>query len=499
MKLKDYLNSLVSRRKSNTSSKSPKTKINEESISSTDYHYEICDYNDTNKVPINDQPNRTEFLLARHAHLVNTIVGIQSQANSCSHCRILHQQTQPNFFSNPNYSNTLATCNLHSECPYQTFISSSNSSLCVKTRQRSKIRTNPWIKTTQTSQAKNFVCNPSTLSSGLIHSESFPQTIANGNIYLENPLNRILHQSDSGHGLSLSSSRMIDSSSSPDNTSNDGILSDNKQFVLYTKQIEQYSSPKTIPSDNKRKIKKSSQSRYQRPSNSRLSSPKKNYIHRKNSSRSSSPRLHNDHFSVEFEEIVENERIHKQRSPTRKSPFILPLDETYVQSSSSPLSILRSTTLKKSNSRTILRHIEEIENEIQMITNLNLDQDEQMIPSNTYSKENNRQSIHEQVDQWIEQCLTTTNKDSTTLLHTQCDQLLNRIDDSMASVCSNNDQPKALSLPKSSKQTELMTEFYLSATPSTKRTHSFTYNPLEQLSKSQTITNGIKSTHECPF
>ena len=481
MKLKDYFNSLVSRRKNTASSKSQKPNSHHESISSTDCHYEVCGPND-NKVLMNDNYNRTQFLLTRHAHLVNRIVGTHSQENSCSHCRGLHQSEQQNLFANCNYSNTLGTCSSPRDCQYQTLVSSSNNSLWTKTRQRSKIRTNPWIKNTQTSSPSHFK-----LSSGLIHSESFPQTISNGNIRSTNPLNRILHQSDSGHGFSLSSSRIVDSSST-DNASHDGLLLNKKQHNLYTKHIEQYSPPKTIPSDNKRKGK---QSRYQRSSNTHISSPTKAYINRKNHSRSSSPRIHNDHFSLEFEEILENEHSHKQQ----KSQFILPLDETDVQSSS-PLPILYST-LKRSNSRTILKHIEEIENEIQMIKNLNLDRDEQILLSNVYPKQNDRQSIHEQIDHWIEQCLTTTKDNSTTLLHNECDHLSNTIKDYVTCVCS-DDKPEISSLPKSQTSTELMTAFYLSSTPSTKRTSSFIDQPI-QLFNSQTITKDLKPTHECPF
>jgi hypothetical protein len=124
MKIKEYLNSLVSRRKSNTSSKSDKIKSHHASISSTDCQYEICGYEDTNKVLTNDHHSRTQILLNRHAQLVNTIVRIRSQQdNSCLHC---HQPEQENLLLNRNYSNTLATCNSNRECQHQTLISSSN-------------------------------------------------------------------------------------------------------------------------------------------------------------------------------------------------------------------------------------------------------------------------------------------------------------------------------------------------------------------------------------
>ena len=444
MKLKDYLNSLVSRRKSNVPSKSAKPKPPHGAISSADCHYEVCEYEDSNKHPPDDHHSRTQILLARHAQLVDTIVGIRSPDNPCPHC----PTEQQNSLSNRNYSNTLATCNPYRECQHPTtHLSSSNNSLWTKTRQRSKIRTNPWIKTTRTSQPEYSIYEP-TLPSTLIHSESFPQTISNGNL---NPANIVLHQSDSGHGFSLSSSRIIDSSS-PDNTSSDGPVLDENHLV-------QYHPPKTMPSDNKRRAKKSIQS-------------KKSSVNHKH-------RLYNDDFSLEFEEIVENERLHKQRSPRRKSPFILPLDETDVKLTP-PSSILYPTTLKKTNSRTILKHIEEIENEIRIIKNLNLDHDEQILSS----KDGDRQSIHEQVDQWVEECLTS---EYNHFSNTQKDYSI---------YSNNNHQTSFVSKPKN--KTELMTAFYLSSIPTTKRTYSFIDQPIP-LSSSQIITKDFKPIHECPF
>ncbi|CAF4964679.1 unnamed protein product, partial [Rotaria socialis] len=77
-----------------------------------------------------DQHSRTQVLLARHAELVNTIVGTRSPhdntLSSCSQCRILQQASpvippplppplppkllleQQTSFSNRNYSSTLA-------------------------------------------------------------------------------------------------------------------------------------------------------------------------------------------------------------------------------------------------------------------------------------------------------------------------------------------------------------------------------------------------------
>jgi hypothetical protein len=343
MKFKDYLNSLVSKRKSSTSSskshhKSINTKTHQESIPpSTDCHYDICGYEDINGMVPDDQHSRTQILLARHADLVNTIVGARSPHDntfsSCTQCRISHQPSpmippssippplppklsleQQISFANRNYSSTLATCSPRRECqqqqqpqqksyhpthhissqystPNPSVMSSSSSSLWTTTaslskKQRSKIRTNPWIGNTSTnnrpstfiessngfnhqtsppipslSQPEYGIYDPTFRTSppGLIHSESFPQTTSNGNIHLINlpsppppapaPTSSvILHQSDSGHGFSLTSSRVIDSSSSssssssppsssssPDNTSGDGILLNDKQHYRQKK------------------------------------------------------------------------------------------------------------------------------------------------------------------------------------------------------------------------------------------------------------------------
>jgi hypothetical protein len=381
MKFKDYINSLVSKRKSSASSskshhKHVTTKNHQDSPTPADCHYDICGYEDVNGIGADDQHSRTQILLARHAQLVNTIVGTRSPHDgtlpSCSQCRISHQPSPmipppPQFlppppplppklsldqhmsFSNRNYSSTLATCSPRRECqqqqqqpyhqshlnssqystPNPSAISSSSSSLWTTTaslskKQRSKIRTNPWIGNTSTNNRSSTIIESSpvfdqrasppkqpvsqpeydiydsafrTIPSGLIHSESFPQTISNGNNHITNPpppppaapapiSSIILHQSDSGHGFSLSSSRVIDSSSSsssspssspssssssPNNTSSDGVELNDKQHYrqrklkkkisstsppLITKRspkqnnnTEQYFSPNTIASD----------------------------------------------------------------------------------------------------------------------------------------------------------------------------------------------------------------------------------------------------------
>jgi hypothetical protein len=194
---------------------------------------------------------------------------------------------------------------------------------------------------------------------------------------------------------------------------------------------------------------------------------------------------------------------------------------------SSPPPIIFSPTLVKTNSRAILKHIEEIENEIRLIKNLDLtnddDDDEYVLSPHAYPEEdidlgdendnNNepaaeeeedkikdeRKSIYEQVDQWVEKCLNTPNNSNNpaTLLHTECDHLSDTIKDYVVYVCSNDDQQTS-SIPTPQKSTKLMTAFYLSSIPirTTKRTSSD--EPLK-LENAQTGKNNLKSIHECPF
>ena len=335
MKLKDYLHSLVSRRRSIGSTSKSEAKLlhngkQPESATCVDCHYDICGYEDVNTLLPDDQRTRTHLLLSRHAELVSNIVESRSPSShentlshsSCLQCRLSHFQTTcippplpppplppklsfdgATSFSNRNYSSTLATCSPRRECqqmppmsvlssqystPNPSMISSSSSLWTngnnLSKKQRSRIRTNPWIgKTLNPTRPTTFIesdcgsyahslipnskqpeyClyDPAFRTSppGLIHSESFPQTMSNGNIQMiasPGPLlappplpppgissavpqsNIILHRSDSGHGFSLSSSRVIGSSSSsasppstsssPDSTSVDGPLSNGK-------------------------------------------------------------------------------------------------------------------------------------------------------------------------------------------------------------------------------------------------------------------------------
>jgi hypothetical protein len=184
-------------------------------------------------------------------------------------------------------------------------------------------------------------------------------------------------------------------------------------------------------------------------------------------------------------------------------------------SSPPPPPIIFSPNLTKTNSRAILKHIEEIENEIRLIKNLDLandddDDDEYILSPHAYpeedidlendnndAEEDERQSIYEQVDQWVEKCLNTNNP--ATLLHTECDHLSNTIKDYVVCVCPNEEQQTS-SIFTPQKTTKVMTAFYLSSTPirPTKRTFSFIDKPYK-FEDPQTITHHFKSMHECPF
>ena len=148
MKFKDYLNSLVSKRKSGTTSgkshsRTVQTKTHPESNPSADGQSDICGYEDINGIATDDQHSRTHILLARHAQLVNTIIGTRSSHESifpsCAQCRNSHQPSPmippppssippplpPKLslehqlsLANRNYSSTLATCSPRRECQH---------------------------------------------------------------------------------------------------------------------------------------------------------------------------------------------------------------------------------------------------------------------------------------------------------------------------------------------------------------------------------------------
>ena len=434
MKLKDYLHSLVSKRKTNVSvgkfhPKSIPAREHHAATSAADGHYEICEYEDINRLPpMDDQHGRTQLLLSRHAELVNTIVRARSPLKTCPHC---HSGEQESLFLARPYSATLTACGTRSYDQHPsaylssfnpTVLSSSNNSLWTRTRQRSKIRTNPWIKTAslrhRTSPADYCTYESAfhPLSAGLIHSESFPQTMCNGNGHATKPTvpktHVHLHHSDSGHGFSLTSSRMIDSSSSPEAPISS---SPSRRNPPNSKNAEQYFPRRTRKPPHHTRQKKSSI----------------------------------DQFSLEFEDILENNRLPKSRSPVRKSPFIFPLDETR----------LCSPTLAQTNANTILKHIEEIENEIRLIRNLNLEPGPADEPDQP-----EKQSIHEQVDQWIDECLTATDRSSA------------RTDDG---------------IPCPPSPIDVTAVFY--------RTAAKTHPCIDQLSSTQPGTEAIKATNECPF
>lgn len=304
---------------------------------------------------------------------------------------------------------------------------------------------------------------------------------------------------------------------------NDAQYRSDSMFYFYLLSAQQISPSVTL------------QYRYQRPSKPNQNpTPAKSpvdQVHPEHHSHSSSSRSIDDHFSLEFEEILENERSHQQRkervvSPTsvspRKSPFILPLDETNIKLPSPPPRMF-SPTLTKTNSRAILKHIEEIENEIRLIKNLDLahddDDDEYVLSPHAYPEEDfdfddesnqqrkedddveirdERQSIYEQVDQWVEKCLNTS-QNPASRVHTECNHLSNTMKDYVVCVCSHNDQQNPTVSTRQDKL-PLMTAFYVSSKPTvtTKRTSSFIGQPIK-LSNSSTEISHLKSIHECPF
>ena len=184
-----------------------------------------------------------------------------------------------------------------------------------------------------------------------------------------------------------------------------------------------------------------------------------------------------------------------------------------------------SPTLTKTNSRAILKHIEEIENEIRLIKNLDLaqddddDDDEYILSPHAYPEEDfddetnhhhqrkedddeeireERQSIYEQVDQWVEKCLNTS-QNPASRLHTECDHLSNTMKDllSVFVLIMINELQRYQHLKT---KLSLMTTFYVSSKPTatTKRTSSFIGQPIK-LSNSSTEISHLKSIHECPF
>lgn len=183
--------------------------------------------------------------------------------------------------------------------------------------------------------------------------------------------------------------------------------------------------------------------------------------------------------------------------------------------------------LAKTNSRAILRHIEEIENEIRMIKNLDLDHnddenDEFFISPHAYPEEDfdfdevdqdqmfdglepeldentPHPSIFEQVDQWVERCLQTTNKPNNpaTRLHNECDQISKTIQDYVGFVYNG----ETLSNEKMLAQPESLTPELVPdslKTESSKRTSSL-INRSSRTKDSSTVTSSMKIIHECPF
>ena len=495
MKLKEYLNSFISRRKRNSSSKSHKTKSHHESISLTNCQQEIRGCEDTNEILIGNHQNRTQTLLNQHVQVVNAILGRQTYANpyfSCIHCRGTHRSKQSNLSLNRNHSSILETCNPECEYQHQTINSLNNNFLSRKVKQRSKIRTNPWIKTTRILQSKCSIYD-SISSLTLTHSESFPPIISFESIHVNNLSNVILHQNDSKHGFSWSNSRFIDSSSL-DSMNSEVSLLDERQRVQYTYHTEQYSHCQmTNLSDNKTSVPKSSLFCHQRSSNIPIFSSKKS-LDRKYYSVSSLSRFINDYFLNELEGIIENEHLHTPQIPTQDSLFILPLDETNIKFSSA-IPISSPKILRKTNSHAMFKQLED---DIQIIKNLNYELIEQISSFAIYPKEVKRQSIHEQVDQWIDECLTNSGNTSGVLYRTTYNRLSN-IREVGSTHASLNDTKETSSVPKLQKQkeTEAMTTLYISSVSPTKCIFSSADQSLPTL-QCETMRQNFKS-NECPF
>ncbi|CAF1594524.1 unnamed protein product [Didymodactylos carnosus] len=206
-------------------------------------------------------------------------------------------------------------------------------------------------------------------------------------------------------------------------------------------------------------------------------------------SRSSSSHSVHDHFSLQFEEIVEqcsstnnnnnntnnnnNKRLSQQRNivqtPPIPGPFILPLS----LDNESVLSPLSTTLTKSTNSRAILKHIQDIENEIRLMKNIDkpeLEQEEES-PYSILDLNNNddrRNTIYEQVDLWVEKCLQTQEID-TNISHNDSTRLSDTIKDFVLFVCSDNEDEnkntKKVSTSQIESNSKLMTAFYLSSTP----------------------------------
>ena len=293
MKLKDYFHSLVSKRKSST-----KSSHRAKSTVDSPYEISICD----------ETRSRTELLLNRHAELVNSIVQTRASQPNIDRPSL---SDQPSHSSQRSYSSTLNMFGRSTDP--SSSVSSSHQSLWIKSRQRTKIRTNPWISNVST---------PHPTTGGLIHSESFPLTIGNGTSHTSvSPPTRLRHFTD--------------------NDDHDDVFEQNRPSA--------FSSV---------------------PSRHRYKKPRKSVVERTNSSR------YPDHYSIEFEDHLERSSPERQQN----SPFILPID--------------RNQSLKMR--RTPLRHIDELDHDIERIHTLNLQSHESPRPP----------SIHEQVDQWVEACLT---------------------------------------------------------------------------------------------
>ncbi|CAF0937959.1 unnamed protein product [Didymodactylos carnosus] len=546
------------------------------------YYHGIDDPSNTNNSRhCGNDTGRTKLLLARHAQLVNTIIGQRNESSFCNHHSYLpgtprisalppplppkndfYNSNSSVAVSNRNYYGTLATCSPRRECCAQYSTTNSKSSnndnntnsWSTSSKQRTRIKTNPWIHSPKWCRPTPSTClcptavdyclyDPS-VGNSLPHSESYPKTVLeqlhqtkkqqqqeNSPIVIVNPkVATVLHQSDSGQGFSLSSIGEINSSSSSsspsssivDNSISSLISSSSDEKKMITPNIRlqrksnlnQLESPAIIVKNQPNTNDIRSKTVVTPPLSSRIVnerkkilSKEKGYVrspsdqtppsrqqHRGSSmfhmtstndpairSRSSSSHSVDDHFSLQFEEIVEqcsssnnnNKRLLQQRNvgqtPSIPGPFILPLslDNDSLQPP------LATTLTKSTNSRAILKHIQDIENEIRLMKNLDKPEEEEQEEEEEESpysvldidtNDDRRNTIYEQVDLWVEKCLKTQETDIN-LLHNESTRLSDTIKDYMVFVCSDNeDEKKNLTLPTES-NSKLMTAFYVSSTP----------------------------------
>lgn len=359
MKFKDYLNSLVLKRKTNP------TKTHRQSNPTVQGKYDVCTSEDSASTNTDERYSRTEVLLARHAQLINTIVRTRNSDTTNFHQTPLFENIRayPNSMTMPHQNHHChgREHQHHNRLPIESRIVSNSQSLWGQTRQRTKIRTNPWIKTSSMCDQRD--------SSSLINSESFSQRISKNC----HPIHEhILPQSDSGRGFSLSSSRMIDSSSPDD------VLVKDEGYRL-----------------------------------SMTNSPHRN--------------------SVDSPSYRMNSSANRIQSKRRSSPFILPLNN-------------------KNDDQPISKDVDAFENEILCIENINFEPIESLDNATFFTNDDGPVPvwIHDQVDQWVDACLTQP-KTKDQISTTSGDSELRAIFYVTTNPCENSSHPTSSITSQSSK------------------------------------------------